>query len=196
MLRGLYRVYLYVVYIAMLIFAAFGLGVFLQTVLAQTILRDPSNALNSSIVIQSDTLAAVSLLIAGLVGGLHYWLIRRDMHSDHMARGGAVRAFFLNFVEFQTLPLAVGVGAVTIAAFGQSPGGSGTTAFTISSLALWAWLDWERRRTQPNPGAAIVFQRIHLYGAQLILLFILAANWLSNVGLLVDALFLAAKVRV
>jgi hypothetical protein len=54
-------------------------------------------------------------------------------------------------------------------------------------------LDWERRRTQPNPGAALVFQRIHLYGVQLLLLFILAANWLSSVGLLVDALFYGGK---
>ncbi len=42
MLRGLYRVYLYIVYIAMLIFAAIGLDMFLQTILAQTLFRDRS----------------------------------------------------------------------------------------------------------------------------------------------------------
>ena len=194
MLHGLYRVYLYIVYIAMLIFAAVGLGMFLQTILAQTIFQNPYNIPTSANVVQSGTFAVVSWLIAGLVGGLHYWLIRRDMRSDPTASGGAVRAFFLNFAEIQTLPLAVGIGAQTISMLGQSFSDvSGIAAFTISALALWAWLDWERRRTQPNPGAAIVFQRIHLYGVQLILLFILATNWQSSVGQLVDALFFGGR---
>ena len=194
MLRGLYRVYLYVVYIAMLIFAAVGLGIFLQTILAKTIFQDPYNIPTNTNVIQSGTFAAVSLLIAGLVGGLHYWLIRRDMRNDPTASGGDVRSFFLNFAEIQILPVAVGIGAFTISMLGQSFSNvSSPAAYTIASLALWAWLDWERRRTQPNPGAALVFQRIHLYGVQLLLLFILAANWLSSVGQLVDALFYGGK---
>ncbi|MEO8972911.1 MAG: DUF5671 domain-containing protein [Ktedonobacteraceae bacterium] len=194
MLHGLYRVYLYIVYIAMLIFAAIGLGMFLQTILAQTLFQDPYNVLTSANVVQSGTFAVVSLLIAALVGGLHYWLIRRDMRNDPTASGGAVRAFFLNFTEILTLPLAVGIGAFTISQLGQAFSSvSGLAAFTISSLALWVWLDWERRRTQPNSGAANVFQRIHLYGTQLILLFILSTNWIPNVGQLVDSLFYGGK---
>lgn len=194
MLHGLYRVYLYIVYIAMLTFAAIGLGIFLQTILVQTIFRDPNNVPTSATTVQSGTFAVVSWLIAALVGGLHYWLIRRDMRSDHSAGGGAVRAFFLNFAEILTLPLAVGIGASTISMLGQSFSSvSGSAAFAISALALWAWLDWERRRIQPNPGAAITFQRIHLYGVQLILLFILSTNWIPTVGQLVDALFYGGK---
>jgi len=194
MLHGLYRVYLYIVYIAMLIFAAIGLGMFLQTILAQTIFRDPYNVPTNADVVQSGTFAVVSWLIAALVGGLHYWLIRRDMRSDSAAKGGAVREFFLNFAEILTLPLAVGIGSSTISMLGESFSNvSGIAAFTIAALALWAWLDWERRRTQPNAGAAIVFQRIHLYGVQLILLFILSANWIPTVGRLVDGLFYGGR---
>ncbi len=197
MLHSLYRVYLYIVYIAMLIFAAVGLGIFLQTILAQTIFQNTYNVPTSASIIQSGTFAVVSWLIAGLVGGLHYWLIRRDMRSDPndpTAGGGAVRAFFLNFAEIVTLPLAVGIGALTISMLGEAASDvSGSAAFAISALALWAWLDWERRRTQPNAGAALVFQRIHLYGTQLILLFILATNWLSSVGQLIDALFYGGR---
>ena len=194
MLHGLYRVYLYIVYIAMLTFAAIGLGMFLQIILAQLLFRDPYNIPTGATTVQSGSFAVVSLLIAGLVGGFHHWLIRRDMRSDPTARGGAVRAFFLNFVEVLTFPLAVSIGASTIYMLGESFSSvSGSAAFTIVALTLWVWLDWERRRTQPNPGAASIFQRIHLYGVQLILLFILSANWLSTVGQLVDAVFYGGK---
>ncbi len=82
----------------------------------------------------------------------------------------------------------------TISQLGQPYNNSSTpAAFALSSLALWAWLDWERQGTQPNPGAASAFQRIHLYGVQLILLFILSANWISSVGQLADSLFYGGK---
>ncbi|HLX40458.1 MAG TPA: hypothetical protein VKR42_07995, partial [Ktedonobacteraceae bacterium] len=194
MLHGLYRVYLYIVYIAMLIFATVGLGMFLQILLAATIFRDTYNIPTSANIVQSGTFAVVSWLIAGLVGGLHYWLIRRDMRNDALAKGGAVRAFFLNFTEIQILPLGVGIGASTISMLGESFSSiSGIAAFTIAALALWTWLDWERRRAEPNAGAAIVFQRIHFYGVQLILLFILSASWIPTVGQLVDTTFYGGK---
>ncbi len=194
MLHGLYRVYLYAVYIAMLIFAAVGLGMFLQTLLAVAIYKDIYNVPTTSNIVQSGTFAVVALLIATLVGGLHRWLIHRDMQSDPSAKGGAARAFFLNSTEIVALPLGVSFGAFAISQLGQPYNNSSSlAAFALSSLALWVWLDWERQRTQPNPGAASVFQRIHLYGIQLILLFILSANWISSVGQLADSLFYGGK---
>ncbi len=116
------------------------------------------------------------------------------MLGDPTAKGGTVRSFFLNFTEIQTLPLAVGIGASTISMLGESFNSvSSTAAFTIAALALWVWLDWERRRAQPSPGAASAFQRIHLYGVQLILLFILSVNWIPTVGQLIDAIFYRGK---
>lgn len=195
MLRGLYRFYLYTVFIAMLLFAASGIEGLLQTVLAQTVFKNPDNILPQSTIVQSIVFAIVSLFISALFGGLHYWLIRRDMRGDPEANNGAVRAFFLNAVEFIVLPLAVGIGGFTIASLGQQYTGNASfsTAFSITMLALWAVIEAERRRIPPNSGVALVFQRLHFYGVQLLLLFILTTIWLSGVGLLIDDLFFGGR---
>ena len=188
MLRGLYRFYLYTVFIAMLIFAATGIEGLLQTGLGQTVFKDPNSVLPQSVIVQSIVYAIVSLLTAALFGGLHYWLIRRDMRSDPAAGNGAVRAFFLNVVEFITLPLAAGVGGSTITALGTqySGGASFGVAFSITMLLVWLILELERRRVPAQAGSALIFQRLHLYATQLVLLFILTNLWLNSVGLLID----------
>lgn len=190
MLRGLYRFYLYVVFMAMLLFATSGV-IQLLTVLLQSLFKDQYNTPSSAGLVQALVFGIVSLITAALFGGLHYWLIRRDMRNDPEAGNSAVRAFFLNAVEIISLPLAVGSGAFTISNFGQQNGGgvSSGAAFTIAYLGLWALLEWERRRVQASSGAALVFQRLHLYGTQLILLFILTFSWLQTVGQLVDSVF-------
>ena len=190
MLRGLYRFYLYVVFMAMLLFATFGV-IQLLTVLLQSLFKDQYNTPSSASLVQALVFGIVSLITAALFGGLHYWLIRRDMRDDPEAGNSAVRAFFLNAVEMISLPSAVGSGAFTISNFGQQNVGgiSSGAAFTIAFLGLWALLEWERRRVQASSGAALVFQRLHLYGTQLILLFILTFSWLQTVGQLVDSVF-------
>lgn len=189
MLRGLYRFYLYVVFIAMLLFATFGV-IQLLTALLQSLFKDQYTTPGSASLVQALVFGIVSLITAALFGGLHYWLIRRDMRNDPEAGNSAVRAFFLNAVEIISLPLAVGTGAFTISTFGQqNVGVSSGTAFTLAFLGLWALLEWERRRVQASSGAALVLQRLHLYGTQLILLFILTFSWLQTVGQLVDSLF-------
>ncbi len=192
MLRGLYRFYLYTVFIAMLLFAASGVEGLLQTVLAQTFFN---TSLPQSTIVQSLVFTIISLFISALFGGLHYWLIRRDMRNDPEANNGAVRAFFLNAVEFIVLPLAVGIGGFTLASLGQQYTGNASfsTAFSITTLALWAIIEAERRRAPASAGAAIIFQRLHFYGTQLLLLFILTAIWLSGVGLLIDALIFGSR---
>jgi hypothetical protein len=187
MLRGLYRFYLYAVFIAMLLFATSGVIQFL-TVLFQRVFKDPYNTPSGANFVQALVYGIVSLITAALFGGLHYWLIRRDMRNDPMAGNSAVRAFFLNAVELISLPLAVGSGTATISAIGQHNAGglSNSAAFTITLLGLWLSLEWERRRVQASSGAALVFQRLHLYGTQLILLFILTFSWLQSMGQLVD----------
>lgn len=190
MLRGLYRFYLYVVFIAMLLFATSGV-IQLLTVVFQSLFKDQYNTPSSASLVQALVFGIVSLITAALFGGLHYWLIRRDMKNDPEAGNSAVRAFFLNAVELISLPSAVGSGAFTISSFGQQNVGSVSSgaAFTIAFLGLWALLEWERRRVQASSGAAIVFQRLHLYGTQLILLFILTFSWFQTVGQLVDSIF-------
>jgi len=192
MLRGLYRFYLYAVFIAMLLFATTGV-IQLLTVLFQIVFKDPYNTSSSASLVQALVYGIVSLITAVLFGGLHYWLIRRDMRNDSMAGNSAVRAFFLNAVELISLPLAVGSGTSTISAIGQHNAGglSSSAAFTITFLGLWLLLEWERRRVPASSGTALVYQRLHLYGTQLILLFILTFSWLQSIGQLVDKVFFA-----
>ena len=115
MLRGLYRFYLYSVFIAMLLFATTGV-IQLLTVLFQNIFKEPYNTPSAASLVQAMVFGIVALVVATLFGGLHYWLIRRDMQNDPMAGNSAVRSFFLNAVELVILPWAVGSGASTISA--------------------------------------------------------------------------------
>ncbi len=191
MTRNLFRFYLYTVFIAMLIFATVGLGRLLQTLLALTPLRGAYGArpLNPDIV-QAVVFFLVSLVIASLLGGLHYWLIRRDMHSDPAAGQSAIRAFFLNIAELIIAPLGVFIAvSFFINELGRTPAldVTGAAAFAIATLVLYAVLEWERQRTQAGPGAAMAFQRLHLYGVQLILLIILTFFWISTARQLLDA---------
>jgi hypothetical protein len=199
MARNLYRVYLYIVFIAMLIFAAVGLIMLLQTLLSLTPLRGtygpiPTNAT----IVQVTVFFAVSWFIAALFGGLHYWLIRRDMHNDPAAGRGAVRAFFLNIAELIDAPIAVFTSATTlIAQLGHDPANdlTGPAAFAAATLLLLVVLELERQRTQAGPGAAMAFQRLHLYGVQLILLIILTFSWINTVFQLIDAFVFGGQAR-
>ena len=196
MARNLYRVYLYIVCIALLIFAAVGLEGLLQSLLAFTPLRGSGNPLPSNTtLIQAIVFFVVSWIITLALGGLHYWLLRRDMHNDPAAGGSAIRAFFLNIVELIAVPLAVGLSISVIQGFGQVYAGNSTTlaAISLSTLALIAAIEWERRRTQPAPGVATLFQRLNLYGVQLILLVEFTFSWLSTVRLLIDNLLFAGQ---
>ncbi|MFL5625644.1 MAG: hypothetical protein ACJ788_08620 [Ktedonobacteraceae bacterium] len=196
MLRDLYRVYLYVVFIAMLFFGVSGIQRILQILLAQTPLKSQyETAPSHSDVVQAVVYAAIAVFTAAVFGGLHYWLIRRDIRSDAGASSGAIRSFFLNFVEAINLPIAVGVGTFSISTFGiqNSYGTTGAISYAITTLGAVAFLEWERRRSQASPGAPIIFQRLHLYGVQLILLFILTASWLGTIGQLFDSLFFGGR---
>ncbi len=86
MTRNLYRFYLYVVFIAMLIFAAVGLGRLLQALFSETPLRGAFGAgSTTSDLVQAIVFFVVSWIVAATLGGLHYWLIRRDMQSNPAA---------------------------------------------------------------------------------------------------------------
>jgi hypothetical protein len=199
MARNLYRVYLYIVFIAMLIFAAVGLGMLLQTLLSFTSLRGAySPAPTSATLVQVTVFFAVSWFIAALFGALHYWLIRRDMHNDPAAGRSAIRAFFLNIAELIVAPLAV-FSATTgvIAQLGRVPAFdlTGSAAFAAATFLLLVVLELERQRTQAGPGTAMAFQRLHLYGVQLILLIILTFSWINMVYQLVDAFVFNGQAR-
>lgn len=196
MARNLYRFYLYAMCIVLLIFATVGLGRLLQTLLALTPLRGAGGPPPTSVdIVQALVFFGVSWFITAAIGGLHYWLLRRDMQSDPSAGGSAIRSFFLNMVELIAAPLAIGLLSFVLQSLGQVYSGDATVpaAIALATLALVAALEWERRRSQAAQGAAMVFQRLHIYGVQLILLLLLTSNWLYTVRLLIDDLLFAGQ---
>lgn len=197
MARNLYRFYLYTVFLAMLIFAAVGLGLLLQPLLALTPLRGSYGAspTNANIV-QNSVFFGVSWLIAGLLGGLHYWLIRRDMHNDAGAASSGIRAFFLNIPELLAAPVAIGLaayGVIERLGLVYAPDVSGLAATVIAMLALVGILEWERQRTKAGTGLGLFFQRLNLYGVQFILLNLLISAWIMLFNQLVDAVAFAGR---
>jgi hypothetical protein len=198
MARNLYRIYLYTVFIAMLIFAAIGLGMLLQTLFSLTPLRGAYGTIptNASIV-QVTVFFAVSWIIAAFFGILHYWLIRRDMQDDPVAGRSAIRSFFLNITELIDAPLAIVVSAMAvIAQLGHDPAFdlTGTAAFATTTLLLLAVLELERQRSQAGAGVAMTFQRLHLYGVQLILLIVLTFSWSNTAFQFEDAFIFNGQV--
>lgn len=191
MTRSLYRFYLYIVVVALLIFAMVILGQVLQTLLALTPLRDSYTAVPSSAnVTQSLVLALASWVIAGVLGGLHYWLIRRDMQNDPVASTSAIRSFFLNIPEAVAVILAIStIGFQVINAYAQPSSVSiSGLAFAIPTTLLAVILELERRRTSTGVGLALTFRRLHLYGVQFFLLIFLIFCWLQNVRSLAGSL--------
>ena len=199
MTRNLYRLYLYAVLIVLLIFAAIATGVLLNTLLTFTSLRGSFASVPSQAsVVQSAVFAVVSWIVVGLLGGLHYWLIRRDLRHDSVAGGSAMRSFFLNIPEAISVVLGVPLmGFFVIGSFVQSSSSSvvGFAAFAIPAFGLALLLELERRRTrtQVTKGAALVFQRLHLYGVQLVLLFFFVQAWFIYFRPLVDELLFGSR---
>jgi Domain of unknown function (DUF5671) len=197
MVRNLYRFYLYVVYIVLLIFIAGALGALLAMLLAFTPLRGSyGNIPDRAQVVQSISLATVAVVIAGALASFHYWLIRRDMRSDPEAGTSGIRAFFLNMTVGIGVSVVVPViGFEVISSLAQSTGANvvGAAAFAIPTLALVILLDMERRRTRVDAGAALVFQRLHLYGLQIILLISLISAWSFQFRSIIDAVFFGGR---
>lgn len=207
MAHSLYRFYLYVVFLAMLVLAAVGLGMLLQPLLGLTPLHGANNDFSLPThedVVRGGVFFVVSWVVAGLLGGLHYWLIRRDMQHDAQAGNDGVRAFFLNFSQLIATPVAIGMTAFGVISNLQvvfyPPAGayvsdfSGTAAFAIATLALCVGLALERWRVPATGGVALVFQRLHLYGVQLIMLTLLTFAWQAAGRLALDTLQFGGQV--
>lgn len=197
MARNLYRSYLYIVFLAMLILAAVGLGWLLQPLLALTALRGSySQPPANMALVQGIVFFGISWIVAGLLGGFHYWLIRRDMQGDPDAGNQGVRSFFLNIAELIVAPLGIGLFATAfIGQLGQPFSGdlSYVTAASLAILALFVILELERRRRPAGRGVALFFQRLHLYGVQFILLNILGFTWIYAFSLLVNLVAFAGQ---
>ena len=197
MARNFYRFYLYAVCINLLIFIAFVTGWMLVNVLNLTPLRGPFvPAPAKQAIVQSVVWTVLTWVIAGTLAGLHYWLIRQDIRHDAAAGASAIRSFFLNYTEAIGIAFAVPIMGFTLSFLGFYNSTSGLTfavAFTVPTLALVGLLEWERRRTQVQSGAALVFQRLHFYGVQIILLIVLSYAWFTQIRPLVDGLIFGGR---
>jgi uncharacterized protein DUF5671 len=199
--RQLYRIYLYVVSLALLVFAAVGLGALLDVLLAFTPLRGSLRATPSSAELtQQIVFALVAWVVAVPLGAVHYRLIWRDIARYPEAGSGALRAFFLNLGEAVATVFAIvaGIGAFSMLA-DQQPGGTPETASAfataLAALAVAVLLHLERARSHVAPGLATTFQRLHLYGVPLgVLLLGLATTWDSAMKATLDAALVAAKL--
>ncbi len=177
MAKGLYRVYLYVVTILLLVFATVSVSMLLGTLLRLTALRGQNMAPQGSEVTQNVVLALVTLLIVAGLGGLHYWLIRRDMGSDPQPGASGVRSLLLNLALGIATMVAVSMGASALSMFNFSFNNDLSTplAVALTTLALVIALEWERQRATPTQGAALVFQRLRIDGLGLTLLITVAS---------------------
>src|SRR5579883_2086719 len=198
MARSLYRFYLYAIFIALLIFAVVVTAQLLNTLFSFIpLLRGGSaGSPDQAALVQSLVFAIVGWLIAGSLGGLHYWLIRRDLNSDPSAGGSAIRSFFLNATEAAgVLTLVPLIGFSIIGNWAYNNGGSVTSSAGVAlpTLAMVLLLELERRRFQARTGAALVFQRLHFFGVQLSLLSLMAGSILSALRPLVDGLFFGGQ---
>lgn len=192
MARTLYRIYLYAVWLFLMVFATVAVGVVLSTLLMASPLNGSSQiSLSDAAVTQQVIFALLAVIVAASLGGLHYWLIRRDIRDDPAAASGPVRALFLNGVEAGAVLFGVPVIAIALASLAsfESGGVAGEIAAGLVALGLFALLETERRQSSAAPGAAIVLQRLHCYGVQLILLFIATPFWLNAIGNTITVIF-------
>jgi hypothetical protein len=166
MARTLYRIYLYTVGIVLFVFAAFSLGALLNTLFLETGLRGTyENAPQAKDLVQSMVLAVTALVFTLALGGVHYWLIRRDIAHEPGAGSGGVRAFALNLLQAVAALVALVAGANALGGIGAPAYGGVATTLAVAVVALGAFglVQWERSRAQPAPGAPLVLQRLHLY---------------------------------
>lgn len=198
MARNLYRFYLYIIFIAL---AGFAVGVtaqLLATLFAFTALRGSySPAPTQAALVQSLIFAIIGWIISGALGGFHYWLIRRDQKQDQAAAGGsAIRSFFLNMAEATGILLVVPlIGFVVLGkwAYNNDSDVSYALGIALPALLMVILLELERRRFPAHKGAALVFQRLHFFGVQLILLFFLSGSFSSGFRPLIDLLFFGGR---
>jgi hypothetical protein len=181
MIRNLYRTYLYAVCIALLIVAAVVTGTSLDIWLSNSIMPEPYSASpDHQQVVRALVSLVVVWLVTVLVGGAHYWLIRRDIADDPTAGGGAVRSVFLNLTQLVAALIFVGEAALGIALAGQryNPP-TPSIAAAIATGGLFALLQWERQRLPATAPGAVTLQRVHIYGAQLGIVLLATPFWLQ-----------------
>lgn len=197
MARNLYRLYLYVIFIALVIFAVVVTAQLLGRLFELTALRGPYTPSPSQAeLVQSLVFAIVGWIISGVLGGLHYWLIRRDQKQDQAAGQSAIRSFFLNMSEAVGMLIVVPlVGFIALGnwAYHNNNDVAYAVGIALPTLLMVVLLEIERRRIAGNKGAVLVFERLHFFGVQLLLLFFMAGSFMNSFRPLINSLFFGGQ---
>jgi hypothetical protein len=198
MARSLYRFYLYFVSYILLWFAGAGLVLLLMALLEPTGLQSTYNfnyggySPSQTTTVQETTIGIILLVVAGGLLGLHYWLFRRDVRGDAEAGGSGIRSFFLNLAQYNAALIVLFAGLATAHSLWQSSHGdlSAPVAITLTGALVFLLVQLERQRSQPRPGAPVVFQRLHIYYAgQIVILWgFVATTWIGTLQDLADAI--------
>jgi hypothetical protein len=125
------------------------------------------------------------VLVGGLFGGGHYWLIRRDARSDAGADGGVVRHLFLNGLLALAALVGVPTTLVFLAGIDQTEGTHDPAialSFALVSGLVFLYIFLERRRVAPAGLAASIIRQIQEDGVQAILLIIASVIFASAVS--------------
>ena len=196
-MRALYRFYLYTVFILLSVYATYTCVQLLSTLLLLTPLHSSyETAPSSHDLVQAITLALVSLVVILLIGGLHYWLIRRDIAQNAEAAASPIRSFFLSITEGIAAALGLPTLGYALLSLASSYGFSSSFAFALATLALALLLELERRRVAtPTTGAAAIFLHIHRYGVQTVLLIVLETGWSRALLPIIDGLGFGSRAR-
>ncbi|HLV97399.1 MAG TPA: hypothetical protein VKT82_01870 [Ktedonobacterales bacterium] len=208
MVQTLKRVYLYTAATFALLFTASITIILLNTLLNQAgmlpyyvdydgTVNTEGIAPNSQQVTQVVILFIITVVLVGLLfGGGHYWLIRRDAHSDPNADGGVVRHLFLNAL----LALAALVGVPTTLAFlggideteGSHDPALGLSFALVSGL-VFLYIYLERRRADPIGRAAPIIRQIQEDAVQGILLIIASGVVFSGITSIIHSALVNAN---
>jgi hypothetical protein len=142
-------------------------------------------------------LAATALVVALALGGLHYWLIRRDIASDPTAASGAVRALMLNAAQAVAAIIAVSTGAGSLNTITRDHTYRGSASLGVAiwlvTTLIFVVLQLERGRGQAAEGAPRNMERLHLYFLQLLTLVVgMVGYWITTVSDTITGLFYAA----
>jgi hypothetical protein len=186
MIHTLKRVYLYTAATFALLFTA-GVTIYLLDTLLQVAglgpyfvdfngLPEPEITVSNPNLEQSVVLFLVTaVLVGGLFGGGHYWLIRRDARSDPGADAGVVRHVFLNGLLALAALIGVPAGLFTLSNIDQTPGSHDIAialAYTLVAGLVFLFIFLERRRVNPAGRAAPIIRQIQEDAVQGILLVI------------------------
>lgn len=135
----LWRVYLYLVASAALVFVTFAIQQFIGAVLElELVLPTHSYALDPFPSMQrAVALLAIALVVVAPVGGLHWELIRREQRTQPSARSTGMRAYCFGVLFLIYIVFGIGLGVAFVQNLTEplAPGAVKLVPFNVVALA-------------------------------------------------------------